>query len=410
MTKKIISSLILLSLVLFACTNKNPGEQTIQWRGTDRTGIYHETGLATSWAENGPELLWHFDGLGDGHSSVAISNNKIYVTGMTDGNGYLFVFDLNGTLLNSVSYGKEWNRSYVGVRGTPTISDGKIYIISGMGELICFDENSLQEIWRRNILEDFDAQNITWGITESPLIIGDTLIATPGGEIHNVAALNKHTGELIWSSPGVGEPASYCSPLFIADQEVPLIVTLTAQHIIGLEAATGKLLWYHESRTRHSINANTPLYHDNMIFWTNVDAGAFMLRLTNGGRDSEIVWEIPDFNNMQGGYVKIGDYIYGSSGGYGKDDWFCINWYTGEVMWQNPAIGTSVVIANGDYIFAYSDRGEVALMKASPEKLDIISQFTITMGTEQHWAHPVIYKGMLYVRRGDTLMAYKIGV
>jgi outer membrane protein assembly factor BamB len=413
MKKLFILSIIIFTFGLLACggNNSSSSETIIQWRGIDRTGIYHETGLAGSWAENGPELLWYFDGLGDGHSSIAASNNKLYVTGMSENNeGHLFVFDLNGELLNEIVYGAEWNRNYIGTRGTPTINDGKIYIISGMGELICFEENSLHEIWRRNILEDFDAKNITWGITESPLIIGDTLIATPGGEVHNVVALNKHTGELIWSSPGVGEPASYCSPLFITNQEVPLIVTLTAQHIIGLEAATGKLLWYHESRTRHSINANTPLYHDNMIFWTNVDTGAFMLRLTNGGRDSEIVWEIPDFNNMQGGYVKIGDYIYGSSGGYGKHDWFCINWYTGEVMWQNPAIGTSIVIANGDYLFAYSDKGEMALMKASPEKLDIISQFTITLGTDQHWAHPILYKGVLYVRRGNTLMAYKIGV
>jgi outer membrane protein assembly factor BamB len=409
MKKILASSIILSSLVLSACTNKSNEENTvIQWRGTDRTGIYHETGLAASWAENGPKLLWHFDGLGDGHSSVAISNNKIYIAGMTDGKGHLFVFDLSGKLLNKIEYGDEWDVNFFGSRGTPTISDGKIYIISGVGDLICFDEKTLNVVWHRNILEDFDAKNITWGITESPLIIGDTIIATPGGEKYNVLALNKHNGELIWSSPGVGEPASYTSPLYIPDLEVPLIVQLTAQHIIGLEAKTGKVLWSHESRSTHSINANTPLYHNNMIFWTNVNSGAFMLRLSDGGRSSEIVWEIPHFNNMQGGYVRIGDYIYGSSGGYGHNDWLCINWYTGEIAWQERGIGTSVVIANGDYLFGYSDRGIMALMKASPSTVDIISQFEITLGTDQHWAHPVLYKGVLYVRHGDTLMAYNI--
>jgi outer membrane protein assembly factor BamB len=325
---------------------------------------------------------------------------------MTDGKGHLFVFDLNGKLLNKIEYGDEWDVNFFGTRGTPTISDGKIYIISGMGDLICFDERDLNVIWQRNILEDFDAKNITWGITESPLIIGDTIIATPGGEVHNVVALNKYNGELIWSSPGVGESASYTSPLYIPDLEAPLIVQLTAQHIIGLEAKTGKVLWSHESRSTHSINANTPLYHDNMIFWTNVNSGAFMLRLSNGGRDSEIIWEIPDLNNMQGGYVKIGDYIYSSSGGYGKHDWYCINWYTGKIMWQKTVIGTSVVIANDDFLFGYSDRGIMALMKAAPSTLDIISQFEVTLGTDQHWAHPVLYRGVLYVRRGNTLMAY----
>jgi outer membrane protein assembly factor BamB len=411
MRRFFILSIISLSSVLFACTNTanrtNDEGTIIQWRG-DRTGIFHETGLMTSWPAEGPELLWHFDGLGEGHSSPAIANGKIYIAGMTDGRGYLFVFDLNGQLLNRINYGAEWDRNFHGTRGTPTINDGKIYIISGVGDLICLDKNSLEVIWQRNILNDFDSRNITWGITESPLIIGNKIIATPGGEEHNVVALNKQNGELIWSSPGVGELATYSSPLYIGSQEVPLIVTFTAQHIIGLEAATGKLLWYHESRTTHSINANTPLYHDNMIFWTNVDSGAFMLRLSNGGRNSEIVWRIPQFNNMQGGYVKVGNYIYGSSGGYGLYDWFCVDWYTGEVMWQESGLGTSVAIAAGDLIFGYSDRGEMALIRATPEKFDIVSRFPITLGTDQHWAHPILYNGILLVRRGDTLMAFDV--
>ena len=282
------------SLFLLACTNKAEGDNnqhttTIQWRGIDRTGIFHETGLMTSWEENEPQLLWHFDGLGEGHSSPAISNGKIYVTGMIDGNGYLFVFDLNGNLLHKVFYGEEWNRNYHGTRGTPTISDGKIFIMSGMGDLICLNQRTLEVIWQRNILTDFDSRNIMFGITESPLIVGDKIIATPGGEEHNVVALNKHTGELIWSSPGMGELSAYCSPLYIDTQEVPLIVTITTGHIIGLEATTGKMLWSHESGNRHNIQANTPLYSNNMIFVASIDRGAIMLRLTNGGRSVEHV-------------------------------------------------------------------------------------------------------------------------
>ena len=408
----LILSIVCLPIFMLACTNRAEREHnhhttTIQWRGIDRTGIFHETGLKTSW-ENDPQLVWYFDGLGEGHSSPAISNGKIYVTGMIDGNGYLFVFDLNGRLLHRVFYSQEWNRNYHGTRGTPTINDGKIYIMSGMGDLICLDQRTLEVVWQRNILADFDAQNILWGITESPLIIGDKVIATPGGEEHNIVALNRHTGELIWSSPGVGEPATYMSPLYIGTQETPLIVTFTAQHIIGLEAATGNVLWYHESRTTWGINANTPLYHDNMIFWTNVDSGASMLRLTNGGRDSETVWTVPSFNNMQGGYVRVGNYIYGSSGGYGHYYWYCINWYTGEVMWRAPDVRIGVTIANDGMLYLYSDRGVMALVRATPEKFDLVGRFQITLGTDQHWAHPILYNGMLLVRRGNTLMAFDI--
>ena len=407
-------SVVCFSLFLCTCTdraergNRHQHTTTIQWRGVDRTGIFHETGLKTSWSENEPQLLWYFDGLGEGHSSPAISNGKIYVTGMIDDSGYLFVFDLNGNLLHQVFYSAEWNRNYHGTRGTPTISDGKIYIMSGMGDLICFNQRTLEVIWQRNILADFGAQNIMWGITESPLIIGDKIIATPGGTEHNVVALNRYTGELVWSSPGVGERASYTSPLYIGTQEVPLIVTLTAQHIIGLEAATGNVLWYHESRNTWNINVNTPLYHSDMLLWTSVDKGATMLRLTNGGRNVEQVWHIPEFDSMMGAFVRVGNYIYGSSSGETHRDWFCVHWYTGEIMWRTQGVGVGAIIASDGMLYIYSDRGEMALVNATPEKLDIAGRFEITLGTDQHWAHPIIYNGVLYVRRGNTLMAYGI--
>jgi outer membrane protein assembly factor BamB len=208
----------------------------IQWRGTDRTGIYNETGLLKSWPAQGPQLLWHYDGLGEGHSSVAIANNKIYVTGLVDGKGQLFVFDMNGKLLNKKEYGLEWDTSYNGSRGTATVNNGKIYVYSGKGELVCFDENTLDIIWEKNVIDEFQGSNIRWGVNESPLIIDDKIIITPGGKEHNVVALNKNTGNIIWSCAGEGDLSSYCSPLYITDQQVPLIVTITAKHILGIHA------------------------------------------------------------------------------------------------------------------------------------------------------------------------------
>jgi outer membrane protein assembly factor BamB len=380
----------------------------IQWRN-DRTGIYaNETGLLKSWSEKGPELLWHYDKLGDGHSSVAISKNKLYITGMTENKGYLYVFDLNGKLLNKIMYGDEWAVNYVGTRATPTINNGKIYLVSGTGDLICLDENKLNVIWKRNIFEDFESTNIKWGITESPLIVGEKIIATPGGKKHNIVALDKNTGELIWSSPGKGELSAYCSPLYIGDQEIPLIVTITAEHIVGLEAATGKMLWSHESKNTNSIHSNTPVYANSRILCTSVDKGCTMLQLSDGGRKSKVVWEIPVLDNMMGAMVKIGGYIYGSGSGYKEKFWYCVDWETGEIKYKNPALTAGVTIAADDRLYCYTDKGEMALVDATPEKFEITGKFPITMGTDQHWAHPVIYQGVLYVRHGDTLMAYKI--
>ncbi|KAA6315593.1 hypothetical protein EZS27_033976, partial [termite gut metagenome] len=174
-----MKKIVLLFPFLFAAITLS-AQENIQWRG-DRTGIYKETGLQKSWATEGPELLWNYDGLGEGHSSVSISSGKVYTTGLTEGKGYIYVFNLNGKLLNRKEYGNEWDKSYNGTRGTVTINDGKIYLISGVGDVVCFNENSLDIIWKKNALTEFNAENITWGICESPLIVGEKLIVTPGG-------------------------------------------------------------------------------------------------------------------------------------------------------------------------------------------------------------------------------------
>ena len=382
----------------------------IGWRN-DRTGIYNEKGLLKSWPEAGPELLWHYDDLGDGHSSVAIDANKIYLTGLTDGVGYLYVFDLNGKLLNKKEYGPEWSANYNGPRGTVTINDGKVYIYTGTGSLICKDQNTLNVLWSKCIEADFDGKNIRWGVNESPLIIGDNVIITPGGTTNNMVALNKHDGSLVWASPGMGDVSAYCSPLFIANQEVPQIVTTTAKHIVSVEAATGRVLWSHPYENNRQIHPNTPVYDgkDMVLITHGYDKGSVMLRLTNGGRSVETVWENNDVKSKHGGIVKLGNYAY-----IGGDDragrfWYCVDWQTGEVKYNDNSIMVGAVIADGDgMLYCYSERGEMALVRATPEKFDLVSQFPITLGTDQHWAHPVIHDGVLYVRHGNTLMAYKV--
>ncbi|MCL2072320.1 MAG: PQQ-like beta-propeller repeat protein [Marinilabiliaceae bacterium] len=382
-------------------------QKTIQWRGTDRSGVYDETTLLKSWGQDGPKLLWHYDGLGEGHSSVAIDANKIYVTGLIGKTGYLFVFDINGKILNKIEYGNEWDKNYNGPRSTVTINEGKLYIATGTGDLICLDQNSFNLIWKKNIQTDFGAKNIKWGINESPLIVNEKIIFTPGGKTNNVVALNKNDGSLIWASSGEGGSAAYCSPIYANDLQIPQIITMTEDHILGIDIATGKKLWSHENKNRYSVHANTPIYSNGMVLCTSgYGKGSVMLKLTNGGKTVEKVWEQKLLDTRIGAMVKIGDHIYGS-GDFSKF-WFCADWKTGNILYQDKSLPTGVTIAADGMLFCYSDKGDMALVNISPQKFDMISKFKITMGTEQHWAHPVINNGILYVRHGNTLMAYKV--
>ena len=398
---------IVLLLLCLLVTSVLWAQNNIEWRGTDRTGIYKEAGLLKSWPEKGPELLWSFEGLGQGHSSVTIDSDKLYLSGMVENEGYIYVFDMSGKLLNKTKYGQEWSRDYFGSRGSVMINEGKLYLISGMCDIYCYDQNSLKLIWKKNFIDDFDGKNIQWGINESPLIIGDKLIATPGGPKHNIVALNKNTGELIWSCPGKGDQSAYCSPLYISDQQTPQIVTFTANNIIGVDASNGKLLWSHENKNRHSVHANTPVYSNNMILCTSgYGRGTTMLRLKDGGKSVEEVWFSEELDNRMGAMVKVGDYAYGS--GDSKRFWFCVDWNTGEITYKQGGIAMGNIIYNDGLLYIYNDKGDMILAKATPEKFDIVSQFPITMGTEQHWAHPILYKGVMYVRHGNAVMAYKV--
>ena len=402
---------VLTPMMLKAQTNS-------QWRGDNRDGVYNETGLLKVWPEGGPQLLWSFEGLGSGYTSVAIANEKIYVTGMEDDNLNLFVFNLSGQLLTKKTVGKEWNRQYPGTRNSVVVNDGKLYIGNSLGQLICLDERTLNQIWMKDGLNDFDGRNIMFGVTENPLIVGDKIFLTPGGVTNNMVALNKNTGALIWSSTGTRTESTYTSPLYIGNYSVPMVITYMAaaqraprgtphdNKIVAFNANTGELIWSHSQPSGNTINPNTPIYHDGHIFSsTGYGGGSWLLKLTNGGRGIEQVWHNPA-DNQHHGPVKVGDYIYTT--GHNNRGFYCIDWKTGETKYmENNHPAASMVYADG-MIYAYDDRGGMSLIRPNTEKFDVVSKFQIILGTEQHWAHPVIHNGVMYIRHGDALMAYKV--
>jgi outer membrane protein assembly factor BamB len=325
-----------------------------------------------------------------------------------EGQGYLYVFDMNGNLLEKKGYGSEWNRNFNGTRASAIINNGKIYITSGTGNIFCFDEATLNVVWQKEFLNEFGSRNVRYGFNESPLIVGDKLILTPGGQEHNIVALNKNDGSLIWSSKGAGGLAAYCSPLYIADNNiVPQVVTMMEAHIVGIDITNGDLLWSVPFKERNSVHPNTPFYKDNTLLCLAPEIGAVMLRFKNGGREVEKMWESDKLDPITGHAMIVGDYIY-CSGWTNSKKWFCANRHTGEIMYEDEQLFTGAVIFADGMLYCYTERGEMALVKPNPEKFEVVSRFTIERGTHQHWAHPVIHNGILYVRHGDSLMAYKI--
>lgn len=408
---------ILFSICLLLCTACAQNTESSDWRGPNRDGIYHEMDLLKQWPEEGPNLLWSHEGLGFGHSAVAVANKKIYVTGIKDtveSVGTLFTFDLGGELLWEKSYGKDFSLNFHGTRSTPVVVNDLIYIESGMGAVYCLSAETGDEVWSKDFIVDFDLDStILFGNSESVLIDGDNLICVPGAKENNVVALNRFTGESIWSCAGNGEIATYNSPILVNHNGLKLVIAMTSHSIMGIDAASGEMYWRAEQTQQNKIHANTPLYAEGKIVVATAGrtatSGMVQLQLSDDGRSTKEVWRNKKYVNLMGGLIKLDSCLYGSA--YMKKDWQVLNWNTGEMLVKNKELGGGSVIYADGLFYCYAERdGEVALVEATSEKFEIISKFKVPLGTKEHWARPVINDGVLYIRHGDALMAYSIKV
>jgi len=409
---KFIVSLSLIILV-FSCTTNN--QKVYEWRGENRTGIYHDSDLMNSWPENGPDEIWALENIGNGYGSPVFVDDKFYITGEIDTMAILFCFNLDGEEIWKSEFGREWTVSYPGSRSAPTIVDDKIYVSSGMGNLYCISAKDGSKIWDKKFTEDFEGIYPRFGHSEAILLDNDKLFYTPGGETHNVVSMNRLTGEILWSNKGFGERSAYNPPRLISLENRHILVTFSAYHLMGFDTETGALLWSHEQDNYPleqripgigDTHSNTVIYEDGAIFYVAGDGNCGVrLDLKEDGSEITEVWRNKGFDSYMGGIVKIGDFLYGS--GTAKRDIRSINALSGQLI-DSLRIGSGALIAADDMLYYYTDRGTLNLLSYDNGKMKLVSSFKVQKGTNEHFSHPVIYRGVLYQRHGQIMMAYDI--
>ncbi|MFC2103909.1 PQQ-binding-like beta-propeller repeat protein [Bacteroidota bacterium] len=399
---------ITLLLVFFLISYHIFSQETVQWRGENRDGIYNETGLLQKWPNNGPELLWHFDDLGVGHSSAAVTTDKIFTCGTKDGIGFIVALNHQGELLWKTEYGKEWIESWDGVRTTPLIKGNKLYQMSAYGVIHCMNKNTGEIIWKVDVMKQYGGVNIAWGITENLLIHNDKLFCAVGGSENNVIALNKDTGTLIWSSKGNSEASAYCSPIVINHNNRYIFVTQTANSILGFNVENGDLLWKHTQTNQYAVHANTPLYHNGQIYIVSgYGKGGVMLKLSDDGKSVTELWRNTDIDHKSGGFVLVDGKLYGASDR--GNSWHCIDWENGQTLYSSTMFKVGNIIYADSKLYSYSEAGEVGLFEPMENNFKNLGKFNVPYGDKQHWAHLVINNKKLYVRHGGSLMVYNIG-
>jgi outer membrane protein assembly factor BamB len=399
-------------LVIGALSAIVHGADCPRFRGPAGDGIFPETGLLKQWPQAGPKLLWSVKGLGQGFSSAVVVKDAVYVTGMAgDHQGFLFAFGLDGSPKWKTPYGPEMGASgpmKAGTRGTPAVDGDQIFVMTSFGKLLVFEPARGQLVKTIDLLERFRAAQAKFGFAECVLVDGEKIVCTPGGRDGSLVALDRKTGETLWQTQDVNQPSAYCSARLIRHGEQPMIVTMVEKAVVGIEPDTGKVLWQYAFPTRFDVQPNPPLYHDGMVYiCSGGGAGGAMLTLADDGRSVTAVWTDKTLDCQMQGVVVLDGCIYGTAQSANKG-LVCLDWKTGKILWNAEQVKQAVVVAADGMLYVYADSGTMYLVKPSPESFQPVSQFTISQGTEEHWAHPTIANGRLYIRHGDTLMVYDI--
>jgi outer membrane protein assembly factor BamB len=418
-TSGILRARIFLAFMILCFLQAANCQVISEWRNIGRTGVYNETGLLKKWPEQGPLLIMSVTGLAKGFSSVVTGRDKLYLTGTVDDHEVLMALDMKGNKLWETTYGSTWKESFPESRSTPTLDGDRVYVTSGVLDAACIHAETGKILWSVKVNEIFEGAFGDWGKAESPLVLDDKVIFTPAGNKTTMVALNKLTGETVWVSESLHDKSSYVSPLLIDQYGIPFIAGVTEKYIFAVSPSDGRIIWKFDFGSLalppeyRPILASTPLYFNGCLFVSGgYDHANAMLSLSADGLQSTLVWSDSTLDSHMGGCVKVGDYIYGSNWlNNSKGHWVCLDWKTGRVMYENDRMSKGSVIAAEGMLYCYEEKtGTMALVEATPERFDIISSFKVPLGSGPHWSHPVINHGILYIRHGDALMAYKVSM
>ncbi len=324
-----------------------------------------------------------------------------YVRSKPAGDGQLTLDELRGP------FGGYRNGMGDGPRGTPTVDGNRVYAEGGNGDVTCLDAATGDTIWHISLTRDFGGGVPGWGYSESPLIVDELVVVTPGGNKGTLVALDKQTGKVVWSSGEVTEGAHYSSPLVAEIGGVRQIVQFARASVFGVSIKDGKFLWKYSKPANGTANCCSPIVDQDHVFASSsYGTGGGLAKLTKSDDKfaaDEVYFE-KKLDCHHGGIVKIGNWMYSNGGG----PLICMDFLTGKIMWQNRSVGKGAIVAADGMLYLLSENHEVALVDASPGEYTERGRFKVKSHGRPSWAHPVVAGGRLYIRDQESLTAYDV--
>ena len=409
---KLVYTLVLCGMVALlpqTIGNSAPELEWPQWRGPFRSGVSSETGLAKQWPASGPRVSWTISNLGEGYGSLAIKGDRIYVQGTSGAASAVFCLNrTDGKTIWSTSLGPMLQEGRGnGPRSTPTLDGDRMYVLTENGDLACLRLRDGSAIWRKNILKEYGGSNPRWLISESPLVDGNRLIVSPGGQRAGIVALDKLTGQEIWRTKELSDTAGYSSCIAAEVGGVRTIMNFTSREAVGVRASDGKLMWSYGRAANSTANCATPVFADNKVFFSSgYDTGGALLNLTpqNGEVKAQEAYFTREMKNHHGGLVLVDGYLYGFS----NNILTCLEFNTGKVMWQHRSVGKGALTYADGMLYLLGEKQLVGLAEANPRAYVEKGRFPIQDLGRDSWAHPVVVGGKLYIRNQNTLTCYDV--
>jgi len=391
-----------------------------QWRGPDRTGLSQETGLLKEWPKPGPALLWQATSIGRGYSTPSVVGEHIYVLG-NEGLDNEFVEALSladgkkawATRLGNVGNPKQ-QPNFPAARSTPTVDGDLLYALGSDGDLACVERATGKVRWRKNLRADFGGKPGDWAYAESPLVDGEALICTPGGAEATLVSLNKLSGEVLWKCavPG-GDDAAYASAIVVDAAGVRQYVQMLKKGLVGVEAKTGRFLWrYARPTSRFGANIPSPVAGPDAVYAAGAGTGGGLVKLSShdGSVEAQEAYFSPKLPTAIGGDVKIGNLLFGTT----ASALLCVDFATGQVKWEDRALGAASLCYADGRLYLHGENGEVALVEASAGGYHELGRFAPPAqpkkagDMEKAWAYPVVSNGKLLIRDHESLWCYEV--
>jgi outer membrane protein assembly factor BamB len=349
--------------------------------------------------------------LGDGYSAIAVEGGKLYTMYRTGEQDVVVAMDAaTGKTVWEYRYPAPFTRDYEleqgpGPRSMPLLAGNHVYTVGATGKLHCLNKLSGKVIWEHDLVEEFKGTLKPRGYSCSPIVYKDTVIMMVGGAGHAIVAFNQKDGKVAWQKQDFAN--SYSSPLLIKVDGQDQLVAFMYGEVVGVDPNNGDLLWSTPHPTESGVNVTMPVWgEDNLLFCSSgYDGGSRVLKLTRSGNRTvvEQVWASRLMRVHFGNAIRVGDYVYGSSGDFGPAPFTAVDIKTGRVVWRNRALArATALLADGRFILLDED-GNLALATATPEGLTVHSK--VALLSNAAWTVPTLAGTTLYLRDRKNVLA-----